>query len=140
MGARGRKSSAELTIVGSHTLEPVERPQAPPDLTKEQASEWSAIVNRMPSDWFGPESYPILAQYCRHIVSARRVADIVARFEGCDGPFDFGAYEKALRCQDRESKALANLATKMRLSQQSAYDQSKRVGKQTIDIPPWQEE
>ena len=82
MGTRGRKSSAELSILTMSTVETIMRPDAPYDLTDEQADEWRAVVNRMPADWFPRETHGMLTQYCRHVVAARRVAQLVAQAEG----------------------------------------------------------
>ena len=68
MGARGRKRSAELAVVRSITAA---RPQPPDDLTEAQAETWRAIVNRLPGNWFGRETLPILAAHLRHM--SRRV-------------------------------------------------------------------
>jgi len=32
------------------------RPDAPNDLTDEQAEEWRAVVNRLPADWLNPRA------------------------------------------------------------------------------------
>jgi hypothetical protein len=42
------------------------RPEPPEDLTEEQAAEWSAVVDRLPADWFPRETHGLLARYCRH--------------------------------------------------------------------------
>src|SRR4051794_18022564 len=63
MAQRGRKSAAALSIV---RVEPAFRPKAPPDLPAEMASEWKAIVQRMPAGWFGRETYGLLVGYLRH--------------------------------------------------------------------------
>jgi hypothetical protein len=89
------------------------------------ASEWVAIVNRLPADWFTHETTPLLAQYCRHIVAARKVAALVAQAEA-DPECDLKDYDRLLKMQEREGRALTSLATKMRLSQQSTYDKSKK--------------
>jgi hypothetical protein len=68
MGKRGRKSSAELSVV---TPLKTRRPPPPEDLTEEQASEWRAVVSRMPPDWFTREHFALLADYCRHVCRAR---------------------------------------------------------------------
>jgi hypothetical protein len=74
-GRGGRKSIAALSVqaVG----EALPRPDAPYDLTDEQAAEWWAVVNRMPADWFKRETFPLLTQYCRHIIAARRIAKLL---------------------------------------------------------------
>lgn len=104
------------------------RPAAPDELNHEEAEEWLAIVNRLPADWFSRETYPLLIQYCRHVITARRVRQIIEKLEG-EEDFDFKGYEAALKMQARESQIITTLATKMRISQQSTYDKSKKKGK-----------
>ena len=77
---RGRKSAGALTLtVVTGDVEVVRRPEPPTELTREQAAEWRAVVDRLPADWFARETHGLLVQYCRHVVAARRVAELVAR-------------------------------------------------------------
>lgn len=119
MGTRGRKSSTELTTPGAVTL--IERPAAPLDLTPEQAEEWQAIVDALPADWFQRENFPLLVQYCRHVVEGRRLAqliDIVCAPED----MQIGQYLELLKAQRQETAALKTLAASMRLAQQAKYN------------------
>jgi hypothetical protein len=74
MGIRGPQSSAALEIPSVADLRGDARPEPPSDLTDDQAAEWRAVVERMPADWFPRETYGLLSQYCRHVVTARRIA------------------------------------------------------------------
>jgi len=68
---RGRRSGASLTVL---TLLPEQRRPVPPDeLTDEQRVVWQATVNAMPHDWFSREGFPVLTDYCRHVVRSRRL-------------------------------------------------------------------
>lgn len=125
MGTRGPRSSASLAVISGNGIEAIERPRPPEDLTDEMAGEWIAIVNRLPADWFTHETTPLLAQYCRHICASRRVAALVEQAEA-DPECDLKDYDRLLKMQEREGRALTSLATKMRLSQQSTYDKSKK--------------
>lgn len=136
MGARGPKSSAELSI--AKVVEMVPRPEPLRELTVEQADEWRAIVNRMPADWFPRETHGLLAQYCRHVVAARRVAQLVEAMESQED-FDVDEYDKLLKMQEREGRALSSLATRMRLTQQSVHDREKGKGKPKPSRKPWDE-
>src|SRR5688572_25884624 len=78
MGNRGRKSAESLavaTITGP--VEIVQRPDAPYDLTDEQVDEWRAVVASLPADWFQRGNHALLSQYCREVVTARRVAQLI---------------------------------------------------------------
>src|SRR5262245_797932 len=79
MGIRGRQSTAALSVIGPDGVETVRRPEPPDELTAEQAEEWRSIVNRLPADWFPRETLAMLAQYCRHVVHARRIVELIER-------------------------------------------------------------
>jgi hypothetical protein len=48
MGTRGRKSSAELALIGPNGVETRRRLEAPADLSTEQAEVWCSITNSLP--------------------------------------------------------------------------------------------
>lgn len=129
MGARGPKPAAYYDVPAAN-ITAVERPDAPYDLTDEQADEWRAVVNRLPADWFTRETWPLLAQYCRHVVSARHVSELIRKLEAAPDGFDVDEYDKLLKMQEREGRALSSLATRMRLSQQSVHDREKKKPKE----------
>ncbi|MBZ9710486.1 hypothetical protein LB543_27690 [Mesorhizobium sp. ESP7-2] len=126
MGVRGRKSSAALSVViGSAGIAAVGRPKPLAILTKEQAEVWSTIVNRLPANWFPAETHGLLAQYCRHTVAADRIATLIGNVDRAK-EVNVAEYVELLRAQERESRCIASLATRMRLSQQSTLDKSKK--------------
>ena len=126
MGARGKTSLAELEVPGAVSL--VRRPDAPLDLTPEEGDEWLRIVEAMPADWFPPETHGLLRQHCRHIVAARRVAQLVDQ-EMARADLDVAALDKLLQMQARETSALKAMAASMRISQQASYT-AQRAGTQ----------
>lgn len=119
---RGRPSAADkqaLAVV--EAVQVLQRPEPPAELSDEMADEWRAIVDRLPGGWFPKETHGVLAQYCRHLVAARRVAQLITALEA--GPnLDIEAYDSALRMQERQSGMIASLATKMRLTQQATVN------------------
>lgn len=135
MGDRGRKSGSELAVISSEGIETVSRPRPPVELTDEQAAEWQAVVNRLPAEWFPRETLGLLAQYCRHVVAARKVARMISTLDD-QGEFDLDDYDKLLKMQEREGRALSSLATRMRITQQTTYDKSKKKGK--AGKRPWE--
>ena len=96
----------------------VSRPDAPLDLTPEETVEWQAIVDAMPAEWFQRETWPLLAQYCRHTVAARRVAQLIDA-EMAQVEINVPTLYKLLAAQSRETAALKAMAASMRLAQQS---------------------
>jgi len=136
MKARGRKSAASLTVPAAVAVETVQRPDAPYDLTDEQAEEWWAVVNRMPADWFPRETHAMLAQYCRHVVRARRIAQLIDQAEKSDD-FDIKEYRDLLRSEEEQSRAISSLATRMRISQQATV-RAEQARKPSIVKKPWE--
>lgn len=132
---RGRKSADALAVAPA-PIEIVPRLPPPHDLTDEECEIWSAIVADLPADWFSPATVPLLAQYCRHVIHARRIAELIERAMG--GPTVIvGEYDALLNMQVRESRAIATLATKMRIAQQSTTNW--RGNKQATSArKPWQ--
>src|SRR5690554_1807264 len=136
MGTRGRVSAAALSVILGNGVETVRRPSPPDDLSDEQTEEWRAVVNRMPADWFPRETHGMLAQFCRHVVSARRCAQLVAQIEGSE-EFDIDAYDKALKMQEREGRAISSLSTRMRISQQATV-RAEQARKPSQVRKPWE--
>ncbi len=131
---RGRKSAASLAVL-TRPLEIVERPRAPHDLTDEETEVRAAVTGSEAADWFTPATVPLLAQYCRHVVRARHVAEWI---EAATSSKDLSIedYDRLLKMQARESAALAQLATKMRISQQSTTNH--RGNKKQASWKPWE--
>ena len=139
MGARGKKSSASLGVVKSGQITAIGRAKPPAGLTPEQSTEWLAIVDRMPAEWFPRETHSMLEQYCRHVVSARRVGELIESLVNGDmesGDW-VGDYNRLLIMQEREGRAMSSLATRMRLSQQSKYSKHKGKGG-PLNKKPWE--
>ncbi len=122
MGSRGRKSAAELGVIQGIP----ERPKPPDELTSAQAEEWRAVVARMPVNWFPREIWPLLTQYCRHICNARHIARLIEAAHDLDigDRKALMRFNRLLGMQERQSNALAGLATRIRLSNQSRYTPS----------------
>lgn len=121
MGARGPKSGNELATIGPAGIVVTRRLDPPQDLTAEAAAMWREIVNANPADLFSPGSTPLLAQLCRHTIAARRIAQWLARVEASDGDLDEARWFQLLARQEAESKIIAQLATRLRLTPQSRY-------------------
>jgi len=123
MGARGKKTGSQI-VAQRAAVALMERPKPPLDLTPAQSDEWVEIVNSLPADWFSPENYPLLAQYCRHVVNARHTAQLID--QECSSPdMLVRSYTDLLSAQHKQTMALKALAASMRLAQQAKYDTQK---------------
>jgi hypothetical protein len=91
----------------------------------------------MPADWFSRENAGL--QYCRHVVAARRVAQLVRQQEASD-EFIIEDYDRLLKMQERESRACASLAVKMRLTQSTrlrAETAATAIAREPPGRRPW---
>lgn len=136
MSKRGRKSLAALEVVSAKPVEAVERLKAPDDLVDEEVEVWAAVVDTMPADWFTPATVPLLKQYCRHSVQAKRIAEMIERATS-DPQLNITDWDRLLKMQERESRTLSSLAVKMRISQSATRnDRGNRNTRPTRK--PWE--
>lgn len=133
---RGRTSLAELEAPKITALGPVPRLPPPHDLTDEEVEVWVAVVNDQPADHFTPSTGVMLAQLCRHVIASRRIAELIERAVG-DSGLAIQDYDRLLHMQERESRAIASLSTKMRISQQSTTNHRGNK-KPTLAKKPWE--
>ena len=136
VGKRGRPSGAELTEVPVTPLGVQQLIKPPHDLTGQEAEVWVAVINAEPADHFSASTAPLLAQYCRHVISSRRVAELIERMVG--GELSIRDYNELLHMQERESRVIATLATKMRISQQSTTNHRGNKNKPTQARKLWE--
>ena len=138
MQQRGRKSTAALSVVVSNIDG---RPKAPADLTSDQAEVWERVVQGEPADQFRTAALQqLLKEFCRHTDTAHRLSEQVDR--AMEGTYlSMSELDTLLRMRDRETKALADKATKLRLTNQARYTPqaaataAKKAGGET---KPWQ--
>ena len=136
MGQRGPKSRSALSVVPAADIGVAKRPDPPNHLTDEQASVWVSVVDNLPADWFPTDVHGTLEQYCRHVVASRKVAQLINQFEG-DSSFEIDEYDRLLKMQEREGRALSSLATRLRITPQSRYQARKDPGKGKVK-KPWE--
>ena len=109
-----RKSAAALSITPPAQIGPI---GVPDGLSPAEAALWREVVDSKPADWFGDDSAPVLKEYVRAAVMCDRLAEEIETALAGDAK----GLTKLLEARDRESRRTANLATKLRLTQQSRY-------------------
>ena len=129
-----RKSAAALSVVRPS---PDVRPDEPPGLSAEERALWRAVVDSKPADWFGPDSVPVLKEYVRAAVTCDTLDGMVRAALKSRDVTDMKA---ALQMRDRESRRVAGLATKLRLTQQSRYTPhaAATAERKASGTRPWQ--
>lgn len=113
-----RKSAeaARLTAVTSLPL----RPDPPETLSSDEAELWRAVVATKPVEWFQADSAPLLVEYCRAKVMCDRLSAVILAIDETDAK-GIADLKSALDMRDKESRRLATLGCKLRLTQQSRY-------------------
>jgi hypothetical protein len=106
----------------------------PPELSGDEAEVFLDVVNAEEGGWFTRSNLPLLVQYCRHVVQARRVAELI---ESCVGrrETELPYYLNLLAAQRAETAAIATLSVKMRVAQQST--RNNRGNPPRTESPPW---
>ena len=139
MAQRGRRSAASLSVVGGSIDG---RPSPPDDLNERQQEVWRRTVANEASDCFKTAALQqLLKEYCRHVVTAAKLAEMIEAIEARDEmPADLSDYDGLLRMRDRETKAIASKATKLRLTNQSRYTPgaAATASKTAGERKPWQ--
>jgi len=115
-----RKSAASLAVVTPLRKTPY--PAAPKGLPKRQAALWTDISRSKPPEWWDAGSLPVLQALVAHIATLEAIEEQFAAVKIDLADPDAVKHLDALsRLRDRESKAVAALSVKLRLTQQSRY-------------------
>src|SRR5690348_10698302 len=135
-----RKSAASLSVIAG-SLDT--RPEPPAELTEAEAVVWDRTVAHEAADVFGTAALQqMLKDYCRHVVAAERLGLVIeGHMHSTDSGVSLKDLDRLLKMRDRETKAIADKATKLRLTNQSRYTPkaaataAKRAGQAD---KPWQ--
>lgn len=130
-----RRSAASLAVVQAL---PDARTPAPRVLNATEAELWRAVVDSKPADWFGADSVPVLTEYVRAACACDMLDAWLKRLLDEDG--STGDVRIILDMRDKESRRVANLATKLRLTQQSRYtpQAASTADRKVAGKRPWQ--
>lgn len=119
----------------------LKKPAPPKDIAECAQRVWLHTVNAMPLEWFPPETWPILVRYCYAVCRSMWFEDQLERkmVEAEDGQgIDTGTIDDLQKMLGRERVTIGDLATKMRLTQQSMYNPKASKGKGGTNSPkPW---
>ena len=133
MAKRGRKV-AVLPPVDPAEIESIARPEPPECLDVSARDVWLGVVENLSADWFEPVMFPVLEQYCRHVVEARRLNALIV--QAVENDLDLEDYAQLLRMRGNETRVMLSLATKMRITAQARI--SKRGNKVVPGGKPWE--
>lgn len=106
-------------------------PEPPTHLDQAAAKLWREIVSSKPADFFDPGACVLLEHFCTLAVDARDVTTSLAQSRRNKAK-DMRVWEKRLVFI---SKALASLATKLRLSVQARLEWHNRRIQERVEAP-----
>lgn len=140
MNQRGRKPPGGRVIVGKFGA----RPQPPAELTPRQAEIWREVVATEPADFFATATLRgLLADYCRRREAGENVSAIINTFqpEWLKSAEGVKRYKSLLDMRDLEVRGAVQIATKLRLTNQSRYG-TRAAATAARDAPrlprPWE--
>jgi hypothetical protein len=124
------------------------QPEPLEELSQEERVEWVKFTSRMPPDWFPSETWPMLAQLCRHICQGRWIGQCLQEARaGILDPTDddqLDRIERLQRLHDREGRAMTAMMVRLRLTSQQRIPDAdvadrarERVKGEHVDVPPW---
>jgi len=141
MATRGRKSAASMAVPAHpQSLQVLSEP--PSYLTPEQDDVWRLVVSSRAGDLISPEAFPVLVAYCRAVTYANQIAAQLDEFdlEWAKDEDGLKRYDKLLAMQERESRKLASLAAKLRLTPSSRVQavSAGRNADKGAKLKPWE--
>jgi phage terminase small subunit len=120
MGTRGRKSTAELAVIGPDGIQRTPRPEPPATLGADASRLWRSICNALPADALHPGALPVLEGYCVLATSLRRTLRALDKMEQTPREVFDGEAWRALQRQAAElAQRVTMIATRLRLTPQS---------------------
>lgn len=130
-----KQSAAGLSIVPRLPGASIEEPA---DLSPAEVQLWRDVVASKPAEWFGADSAPILKEFVRASVTCDLLDERVKTTMTTGA---VGEVKLILDMRDKESKRVAVLATKLRLTQQSRYtpQAAATADKRASGKRPWQQ-
>lgn len=133
-----KKSAASMSVVA--TIKPKDARLAPPaSLTPRQKELWLEIVASKPADWFTVDAQSLLVGYVKSISSYEIISARVEAVEADGGMEDLRDEDRLYAMQERQARLVQSFATKMRLTNQSRYQNSTAAVKtaQASGGRPW---
>lgn len=136
-----RKSTAAKAVAPVVTL-PKKIPEPPKHLTADQGQIWRLVMAAPAGDMVTPDSYPVLAEYCRLVVQSNQVAAELDEFDPDWATDDEGLrrWETLLKMHDRIVGRIVSVATKLRITPQTRTQQATAgtISRKGGGRKPWQ--
>lgn len=117
-----KKSAASLAVVA---VKPKDARISPPStLTARQVELWREVASAKPAGWFTEDCKALLVGYVKAIASHESISQRVDAMESGELQLDLKDEDKLYAMQERQARLIQSFATKMRLTNQSRYQNS----------------
>jgi hypothetical protein len=131
-----RRSAASLAVARPELGSKASPPHA---LSERQRALWLQIVKSKPAEWFGPETHPMLAALVAHVETFELLEREFRGLEKVDTADRLAWLDRLSKLRDRESRAIATLSTKLRLTNQSRYTpKAAATASRRTSPAPWE--
>lgn len=131
----GRKSAAEREVEAARA-DDADYLEPPEDMPPGQRETWALTVRSKPPEWFREDSIPLLEAYCQAVESYRMIRERLK--SPPDRILDF---QRLQHMATSQAQLMIQLATKMRLTQQSRFDRRKAgtLNREPHVDAPWED-
>jgi hypothetical protein len=128
-----------LTVVTDGNVEVIKRVRPPLELTDIQAAEFQRVVSTMPAEWFCNGNMALLCQYCRHVIMARHLGEMIeqAMSELGHDPLAGKRLHELEKMQLRESAMIGKLMTQLRLTPRAVAPRNVSMKSMHEVESPW---
>lgn len=118
-----------------------ERPEPLPAMLPAAQAEWRRVVDALPADWFGPETWALLEAYCNCVAQMRWLDAEAQKLQAAaaHSGLDVSLYAYYRKQSAAEATLMGNLATKLRITLQASASKDKGKGSTGGGPKPWDE-
>jgi hypothetical protein len=122
-----KRSAADLSVV---PIKPKDARLTPPRfLTDRQKELWREVAAAKPADWFTDDCKALLVGYVKAIASHEFLSSRIDLIESGTVTDDMGDQDRLYSMVERQARLIQSFATKMRLTNQSRYQNSTASAK-----------
>jgi hypothetical protein len=117
-----KKSAASLSVVA---VKPKDARLSPPSfLTVRQKELWLKVAAAKPAGWFTEDCEALLVGYVKAIASHEIISARIDALESGEQSMELKDENRLYAMQERQARLVQSFATKMRLTNQSRYQNS----------------
>lgn len=115
------------------------RPKPLAAMSAAASAEWLRVVNALPADWFGPETWALLEAYCNSVAQMRWLEAEAVKLQAMSASegLDLQMYAYYRKQSAAEATLMGNLATKLRITLQASASKDKSKESSGGGPKPW---